>query len=539
MRGFFPFLILCSFSVAFGGTSPAGFPTRHESFADAAQVPSDVSLFIHLADAKQWRKELTRRPLGRWWRGLFEDGSIGRAWGELSQKADLEGGQLFDMVFGRQVTLVARNSASHLRRQEGGVFQNMEEWALIVRPDAIPIAGVLSSLRLRHHPPRHGLSVGELPEQQFLIAFDGERLVVGPSLHPVLFDEVLARMEAPQVGSLEDSESFTMLRDRLQPGRIGIFLRHESPVGGWSALSGDLKGEVIKLRMAGKYDHSPFQRSRTKLVWNDGLLEAFASRSLAAFVEPTDIGAGPAETFMEVAIGRPFLCDDLRENPGNTRLIAVGEVEGRRESPPVDLSLPSISFVVEAKNANDDLERRIDSHMIGLARVLPSLVPTAGVITLPLLDDLKRGTNRHINLAPVMHTFAEGMPQLEHISLNWRLVRSECGDYFVGSTHPVWLEETVKTVCRARKNQGESGRWTNCGVMNGVQLSAHLRSYSDQPEALVEESDAASFRNTMRVMSELAAGVKQCRWRLSRPSDNEVEVKLKIILSPPDSTSEN
>ena len=63
----------------------------------------------------------------------------------------------------------------------------------------------------------------------------------------------------------------------------------------------------------------------------------------------------------------------------------------------------------------------------------------------------------------------------------------------------------------------------------------HLRSYSDQAALFTSDdpADVAEFRRTMLMLSELAAGIHRCHWRLARPSVNEMTLDLDLVLSPP------
>ncbi len=123
------------------------------------------------------------------------------------------------------------------------------------------------------------------------------------------------------------------------------------------------------------------------------------------------------------------------------------------------------------------------------------------------------------------------------MSLDWTVVSGPFGSYYVIATHPEHLDRAVAALQTERRSVPQTGRWTNCGTMNGRRVGIHLRSYSEQAERLAADDPqaAADFKGTLLMLSELADGIDRCRWRLSRPSSKEMTLDLDILLGSPGS----
>jgi hypothetical protein len=517
-----------------GASSGAG------PFDAAALVPPDVTLFLQAEDAASIRMELADRPMRELFRQLLTTGEAVRAWRRLAAAAGVEDEALFDVWLGRRFTFVMRPA------------DETPDWALICEVDPKPAREVLRRLNPRRMAPRHQRPVSELPEHELLIASEGSTYFIGPTTPGRLFDDLLASVAGdsrPQE-TLADDPAMVQARS-LGAGEVGLFVRHELPLGGFSAFVINVDGERILLHQAGRYENPPFQRPVTELAWDAAPLEAFRDKALLAVAEPTDIGGGPLEVFIEATLETPLLSESIRRNLDRRRLFVVGEVEGRQEEQGVDLLLPTLSIVIEIKDPQG-AELELDEQVLNCAEAISRLAQRsfeaasteekearAGVpaLRVPSIDTFHPGEMRHIDLGPVMQRFGPDHPILRSVTLDWSVASGPLGNYCVVATHPEQLRRTIEALQSPCGKATHREKITSAGFMDGRRVARQLRSFSEQAELLAETDGqaVASFRETMLLFSELAAGIERCSWKLRRPSEKEVRLEARIILADPES----
>lgn len=502
------------------GNGPACDP-----FEAVNLVPRDVTLYLHAREAASIRANLAQRPVKDLFQRLLKTGELSQAWHRLALSARLEDEALFDLWLGRSFTLVTR--------REG----ETSDWALLTEVDTEQARQVLRRLNPRRLTPRFALPISELPEHELLLAADGSTYLIGPKAPGRLFEELLAALAgaAEPVASLVGHPAMEKAR-ALGGGEVGIFTRHDPPLGGFSVIVADLDGERIMLHHAGLFDSPPFQRPVTRMEWDPAPLEAFEDEAMLAFIEPTDIGGGPVEIFIEAVLDVPLLSAEMRRNIGCRRMFVVGEVEGRQEPHKTDLLLPTLSIVMEVKDPQR-AELELDEQASRFAEAVNRLSEGAAQAAIPPIDSFRPGEARHIDLGPVMEPFSERHPILQSVTLDWAVAGALSGSYAVIATHPDQLQQTVKALEGQREGAGRVGKWTSCGTLNGPRIGRHLRSYSDQAPLLAEadEKAVAEFRETLLLLSELAGGIDRCRWQLYRPTEKEMRLEAQITLTRPES----
>jgi hypothetical protein len=490
-------------------------------------IPADVTHYLHARDAASIRAALVRRPVNDVFQRLLKTGEVSQAWRRLALSAGLEDEMLFDLWLGRSFTLVTR--------REG----ETSDWALLTEVDTEQARQVLRRLNPRRLAPRFALPISELPEHELLLAADGSTYLIGPKAPGRLFEELLAALAgaAEPVASLLEHPAMEKARG-LGGGEVGIFTRHDPPLGGFSVIVADLDGERILLHHAGLFDSPPFQRPVTKMDWDPAPLEAVEDEAMLAFIEPTDIGGGPVEVFIEAVLDVPLLSAEMRRNLDCRRMFVVGEVEGRQEPQKTDLLLPTLSIVMEMKD-RQQAESQLDEQAVRFAEAVNRLSEGGAQAAVPRLDSFRPGEARHIDLGPVMERFSERHPILQSVTLDWTVAGGPSGGYAVISTHPDQLQQTVKALENHQEGASRAGTWTSCGTLNGPRIGRHLRSYGDQAPLLAEadEKSIAEFRETLLLLSELAGGIDRCRWQLYRPTEKEMRLEAQITLSRPESAA--
>ncbi len=503
---------------------------QNDPFASAENLPADVAIYIHVRGASDIRRELFDRPIARWIDSIVSAGQIHKAWSSLATAARMDEGPLFDACFGRDVTLTVRQP---------------NQWAVITEMDEHASLALLQKLKVRVREPHSGMSLAELPEQEILLARDGTRLVIGPSKQSSLFYEILPRlMEA-------HSNTKSLFRDpamqdtqALGGGRIAAFIRHQQPLGGISKAVGDLDGDQLTIHHAARFENAPFSHDITRLTCDFSPAFMFEDRSLLALIQPTDGGDGPLETFFAASLGQNLLSQPMRANLGDRRLIVVSETEGRRLEKPVDLLNTTVVFCIQAKDAETAADQ-LDSQMLKITNRIDDLGKGSFLVPTPNILHRAPGEPREVDLSAASQWFTGGFPIMRNLSLSWSVAEGPQGAWFVIGSQRQSLDEVVE-VLKGQSAANSSfaagkaptpmfGKFENCGTGNGVRIGRHLRSWSDEAAQFVGPARQEEFRSTIRMMSDLAAGMQTCRWQLARPSTNEMRLEVQIKLAPPES----
>ncbi len=493
--------------------------------APAAFVPADVTLYLHVEDARAIARDLGPRPIGRLFKDRLGSGDLELAWDRLAEQAGRDRQQLFDEWLGERMTFVVRPGA-------GG-----HDWAIITVVDEARAVDAIQRLRPRRLAPRSSLPVVELPEHGLLVARAGARFVIGPTRPAILFNQVVA-LVSDDGASREPTLAghAALLRARtLGAGQAAFFVRHGAALGGWSVAIADLRAGELRLRHAARFAHPLFERPVPTKAFDVAALDAIEKAALMAVIEPTEIGPTGFEAFAESRLGAPLLSPDMRRAMGDVRIFTIGEVEGRQADPPADQLLPAAAIAIKLDDPAG-AERALDAHLLRLARAFDGVAGPGAQLTMPAADAFAPGRPRSIDLEPVMSRVGPNLPLLRSVTLNWTVASGACGSFWVVATHPEHLDQTVAAIESADAPR-RVGCWASCGTMNGPRLGLHLRSYRDQADALAapgaENVDA--FRETLLILSEMAGGVDRCRWNLARPAPREMDLDVEATLRAPES----
>lgn len=489
-------------------------------------APPDVTTYVHVEQAAAIRSETELRPIARWATMTLGEGQFARSWRRLATAAGVEGGTLFDACFGKRFTFLGR---------DGDSPDAPDEW--VIRTTMAPehLQQLVELLRLRVRPPIASMAVGELPEDELLLAYRDDVLLIAPIDASGLLRDIAPRIPViPGDASLADHEAFARAGS-LGPGRVAAFIRHDKPMGGWSMIVADTAGGRVTIRHDASFENPPFRRGLTKLTWDAAPLAAFEDHALLAVIEPSDVDGGQVQGFLEAILDEPLLSEALQENLGDHRILAVGEVEGRLEGRGVDLLLPTAAVCMKVVDG-EAAERQLDEKLLSLVQRINHLSEGSFLVDVPPRRKLVPGTDRHLDISPAVQQFSGGFPIMETISLNWTVTEAPGGAYCVIATHPQQLRETVAAL---EQGPGERcrGRWAQGGTANGQRIGVHLRSYGEQAEMLGEVGEEAELEQTLRMLSSLAEGVSRCRWKLCRPSINEMQLEVELQLAPAESSA--
>jgi hypothetical protein len=495
---------------------------RQSPFESASLFPADVKLYVSVKNAAALRKELADRPIAKWFENGLSDGSLKRACATFAQSTGLGESELFDLLLGREFTVVRRN--------EG-------EWALVTRVSTDHCEGVMKMLRPRVGSPLHNMALVELPEQQLLVARNAQLMVVGPIEHPALMREVMARIG----GSVKPAET---LRGRIDvagaadlgTGTMGVYMQHDPPLGGASCMVANLRGSNVAVQHSGKFDHAPFNHQVTKLTCDFGPVKSFEDRALVSYMQPQDIGDGPVESFITASLGHGLVSDAMRQNLGDRRLVVIGEQDLRLATEPLDLLTPTVVTCFEIKDKEPAIEQ-LDFQMVRLSKALGNLCKGSMLTELPNCAAMCQNQIREVDLAQASDRFTGGFPIMRNVSLCWKVAEGPQSSWYVIGTHPGSLEDVVKTLeTKQATETALIGKFESCGVGNGARLSRQLQSWSDRAEVLAEVEKVPEFRGNLDDLADLAGGIRVCRWKLARPSANQMRLDVQFELAEPEKT---
>jgi hypothetical protein len=505
-------------------------------FADAVLVPDDATMYVHLRDAADLRRRLTGRPVQAWMGMLLADGELARVWIDLARQLGVSPDELVDEFLGRKVTLVKRPAAP--APTPGGVAVGEApsdatgQWALITEMDEPRARRLQSRLRPRLRRPHAGIGIFEWPEHALLMAKLGERIVVGPIAQPAMFYDVVERLGGVPQATLASHPAVKRGR-RLGDGRAAVLVRHALPMGGWSVVVGDLEGDRVRLRHAGRFEDSPIQRAVSRMCCEFTPLETLESRCMLTLMEPTDVGDGPLESFLVMLVGEPLVNEDMRQNVGDLRIIALGDEEGRQRENPVDVLAPTVAVCWKVKDA-EAAESQLDERMVRLG----AQVARVGSGGLPF--DIEkpappaRPMQRHVDVSAIGEWLPGGAPLMGNLTLNWTVVEGPSGPWSVIASHPDHLADVVQSIRTQPPSASRPvvGRFDSVGSADGIRVSRHLRSWADKAELLAEPEDVEDFRDVMHLLAEFAGGVERCRWRMARPCEEEMRLRVELDLAP-------
>lgn len=491
-------------------------------FARAQSVPPDATFYLHVEDAAVLRHDIASRPLGRWARRVIDESQFGTAWNNVAGAADKPAWRLFDVFLGDRFTFIMREQGE------------ATEWALITEVHPRAAEWLSRRLKAKVHVARENMVIEEVIEQNLLMARRHDLLVVGPKQESGLFNELLHRLNSPPGTTLASHESVAAARG-LGTGVLGLVIRHKAPMGGWSAIVADMEGDDVHIQHRGRFDAAPFQRGLTELTISTGLLDAFENDSLLAIVQPTDLDGGAFDAYLRALGGVPLMAPGQHEALGEQAIVSIGENEGRLNDDPIDLLQPTFALAVALRDDALTVDE-VDQMVLGWARATDSALDGAFLQNRFADGRFRPRAPRHIDLQPSEAWFGGLYPIARAVSLNWVVADTPHGAFLVLATHAGHLDDTVASLqAWGGRGGAQHEKLYNAGVANGVRIGHHLRSYAEQAQ-LFSPTAPEEFRSTLDLLADLAGGLEGAEWTLKRPTLNEMDLEVKVKLSPPDSS---
>ncbi len=504
------------------GSDAAQTVQRHDPFQAASITPQSVRLYLHVQDAARLRAEVSDRPFAQWASNFLSKGQMPKAWDNLAIEAQLESAELFDTLLGKSLTLVVRDKG------------DAAQWAVLTEVEPEQTKELLAKWQPRVPGPRHKVAIMLLPEFELQIAHSGRMLLIGPTPQPDLFDEMVPNLSSPPFECLANEPAFKEAR-KLGGGDIGLYMRHDQPMGGWSVAVARLDSPNMKVRYAAKFDNAPFTRAPTKLTWDLSPIHNFRDETALAIIEPTDTASGQFDAFLQVVLGQAAYTPEMRQNLGPRQITTIAELDGLMQKPAFNLVLPIAARIREVKDA-DLAWDHLDQQLIGLAKSVNELSEGEVGIEIPNPSTFKPGQPRQIKFGSAAKWLFGDIPGLEQVTLNWSVVEGPLGAWSVVATDAKHLEEITAALTQEPIEEPDIGVWESCGLADGTRLASLARSWGNQADVLAEPEDVEALRNTLILLSDFGQGVKKLQWQMKRPSPDRMMLEANITFSPPDSS---
>lgn len=498
-------------------------------FAAARMVPDDARVLIRVERASRLRRDLAQRPIARSLASLVGGGAAAKSWSSMARTLSIEEAQLFDNCFGRDFTYVGRADG---------------EWVVITELGTDRTRDMLRLLQVRAREPHFGLAVSELPEQDVLLASDGDQVVVGPTQRSTLFFDVLERWGARDAVTANDAHAPTLARNpefvqRLEEldcrdsrASVAAFIRHDRPLGGCSLIVADVRGDDVSIRQSARFDNPLFASPVTKLQCDFSPISIFADRALVAIMQPGDTGDGPLDAYLTAGLGVGAISPEMRTNLADRRMLIVGEADARQMPEARDILTTTFVACLELKNIAN-APQQLDRQMATLAAKLNQLGDGAFLIQMPELAALRACQPRQANLGAAEEWFTGGFPVMKTVSLNWAVADSPQGKWFVIGSHPQALQETIDALSLPTQPDARMiGRFDSVGVANGLRLGRHVQSWSDEAPEYTDPENVARVRSTLQTFADLASGLTDCRWQMARPTATTLRLEIRAKLAP-------
>lgn len=538
-----PCLLAAAVSLAGTGALPADEPFEH-----AGLLPRDVAVYVHVDRGSRLRGELLGKPLGDTLQQAFERSAFREAWSQLASLAGMEQGDLFDRLVGGNATVAVRHAPAAPGGLGGAVGARGEggaDWVALLRVDDGTWAEFLSSIkpRIRRGPGK--VVVRELPEQNLLMARLGGMLIVGPGRDAKagLFAEVIAGWGDATVLRLAQDPGMTAARD-LGEGDVGIFLRHDPPLGGATAAVLEVGDDSVSVRHISRFASSPFGASPRPTTLTADIIDRLGEGRVAVVAHPLRLPPGELAGFVRAQLPAGAITPAMQDNLGERLLMLVGERSGPALTRGAERLL-TFTLALEVRDAQRALAD-LDQFMVGFVTMLHELVGEEAPARLSGLRDVPEELPRSVDVSRVGAMLLPDLPESGSLHLYWTVTREQVaagtsgresprGWWLIG-TDAADLERARVQLCTAPiAGAVEFDLTGQRGRANGRAVSRHVARLGDVLANLAREQGEPSEPIEMmsRFLADLADAVESCDWSTTIPGQNRIRSTWTLRLRSP------
>ncbi len=488
-------------------------------FDNAAIIPKDVQIFLHIESPAGLMNRRSAQPLLAAATEMLEQGAIAQAWTALAQSAGMKEAELLQLLLSDGLTLSFR------RDEVSGEF----DWVALAPVDDAAWSAFARRVDFRAQAPILGVAISTLPEQEIAFARVSPLLIAGPraSVGKGLFRDVLSL-------ALEESDAQPLSKDavmahavKLGEAEIGIFLRHDEPLGGASAAAIDLGDKAIIARHTSQFANSPFGDAPRPATLELPVFDRLADASIAVLAQPLEMPTGPLASFIRARLPQGALSPELEENLGERCYWVV--VERSVDGDDGDSDLVDIVVVIEVRDP-EPAPAQIDSLCAGLGAVLDDLA-NVGAEDAPKSDftDRLRGELRTLPIGQAAERLMPALVAADDVSLNWLTTSGPDGHWWVTGSGAEAVHAIAAALARV-DNVSELAEhepidldW-QFGFVRGPEAGAHARRLGEKlSRALAAEpEDARAVAAVTRALAAALESIDRCIWRADLPGLNRV-----------------
>lgn len=485
----------------------------NDLFHDARRVPPDVQVYVCVKRASDLRSEIGDTPLGAALGRALGRTHLGKAWFWLARAEEIGERELFEDFVGESITVV-------LRRGEGGAF----DWAALTVVDDDSWGNVSRKLSFRRHAPRFGMTIRTLPDHGLIFARSDELVLVGP--HDTgLFRDVLKILADQDVITLADDPGMVRAH-RLGKGDIGLFVRHDDPMGGMTAMVASVDEHQMRIRQSSRFANSPFGDAPRPTQIDPAFLDQIAATQVCVVAHPLEWPTGPLAAFLRTQFPEGAIKQRMLDGLGDRMVILVGEVA------PESLGWTLALQVTPSDHALDDL----DAFGRGIVTVLCRFAEVADPLDENPLGPAEPGVIRSVPIGAAARGLAPHLPGVEQASLCWAMHTGPAGSWWFIGMDARHIEQVLKEFDHLPPVAGP-GRVELAGQIGHLRSgegSHHLRRLVTEIARHLPAEEADSVRAITFFLADLLGAFNDVTWTTEIPGKDRFESQWTFSTAAPD-----
>ncbi len=496
--------------------SIGGAPIEKRHFAHAGFIPRDVSSCVQLERGAALAAALRAEGIGDVLIRTVLSEEIEQVWSSLARLSRRDDGALFDDLAGRRLTLVTRTNGGR------------REWAVISEIDPITFEKVTLELRAQILSGGRGVAMRRLPEQELLLAHRGAYMLAGPSTNSTLLSEMIRLVGGETVPTLADDPVLGQIQN-IPPGAVNLLVRHDPPMGGWTAASFAFENGVVQVRHASNFTMSPLTSRVPSRALDLSIAQRFAEKSVLSIATPIDQTDGFAATFLQmVLLGNELQSDSIRNAIGERIVWVFGETESGQVKEGEMSTLPAVAVAVEMRAPNSITG---ESFRASMQKLATSLRQASGDHAPSDANVLQEDQVYHIDLPTVGRALLPGMTPASEFSLSWTVMNKPGEHWWVISSNPDHLRDVV-TALEAESTSDvhidAAAPLAAWGRASGGRAADHLRGLRPIFRQLALPEDVSRIDGSVQRLIDVADMIDNVEWRVSRPTVNTLQGEMII-----------
>jgi hypothetical protein len=486
-------------------------PPGEGAFETARVAPANVQVMLRVKDAAQLRADASMAPAHAALARFAGDRVLSMAWGRISEQLAIDGGAFFDSLLGTDATYMER------------VRETAVEWTVVTKVGQPTYDMLVERLK----PSMQGAGRVVFSAQGMSAAWRPPLLIVGPSAHPALLEEVVASVDAPPAA--DGAPSATTLRHDAEvelasawpAARMELILRTQGEHVGTTVATITPANGTLEVKHRSRFAKPPIHVAPGEPA-DSGLLVPFVEDSMAVIaMNPWRGALDPAEP-VDALLLEGSLDDAMRANMGARQLLIVGE----RGVPELSIRAPSLGIAFEVRDPV-----LAQAQWDGWARRLVEKLAARAQQPAPEIPAVPDGKLRQVAVAPYLKEILADHPLVRGMEVCWMTISTPNGAWQLLATDRELIDRISSRIGGAVRTPAE-GQWNEVGSIRTGAVAEHLRTWIAQARAFQPESPEA-FTLGVTLAAELAATAQMVDWRAKAPEEKVIESQLTVKLRDP------